>query len=112
MGGSKSYGCLVDVSKAFDTVDHSILLEKLLSRGLPNVFGTLSPQMVPDLAFTNQMKWCHLKCFQCLAGCSSGWSTFTYFVHSLHRWFAQGVVAIQCGLLLHGRILCRCSCIC
>ena len=31
---SKVYGCLVD---ALDTVDHSILLEKLLFRGLPNV---------------------------------------------------------------------------
>ena len=56
MGGPKSYGCLVDVSKAFNTVDHSILLEKLLSRGLPNVFGTLSPQMVPDPAFI-RTKW-------------------------------------------------------
>ena len=30
------YGCLIDASKAFDTVDHNILFEKLLTRGLPS----------------------------------------------------------------------------
>ena len=34
-GGSCVYGCLVDASKAFDSVDHTLLLEKLLKRGLP-----------------------------------------------------------------------------
>jgi len=35
VGGSRVYGCLVDASKAFDSVDHILLLEKLLRRGLP-----------------------------------------------------------------------------
>ena len=30
------YGCLTDASKTFDTVDHKILFEKLLTRGLPS----------------------------------------------------------------------------
>ena len=34
-GGSSVYGCLVDASKAFDTVDRTLLLEKLIERGLP-----------------------------------------------------------------------------
>ena len=38
-GGSKVYGCLVDASKGFDTVYHTILLDKLLSTGLPNVMA-------------------------------------------------------------------------
>ena len=29
------YSCLVDASKAFNTVDHTLLLEKLLRRNLP-----------------------------------------------------------------------------
>ena len=33
--GSKVYACLIDASKAFDLVDHSILSEKLLERNMP-----------------------------------------------------------------------------
>ncbi len=33
--GSKVYTCLVDASKAFDTVDHHVLFEKLLDRNMP-----------------------------------------------------------------------------
>ena len=32
---SKVYACLIDASKAFDLVDHSILFEKLLERNMP-----------------------------------------------------------------------------
>ena len=34
-GGSAVHGCLIDASKAFDTVDHILLLEKLIARNLP-----------------------------------------------------------------------------
>ena len=34
--GSEVYTCLMDMSKAFDTVQHSRLFEKLLHRGLPH----------------------------------------------------------------------------
>ena len=35
VGGSCVYSCLVDASKAFNTVDHTLLLEKLLRRNFP-----------------------------------------------------------------------------
>ena len=104
--GSKVYGYLVDASKAFDTVEHIILLEKLLSRGLPNVLV----RFLPDPVFI-RTKWNGLtsNAFSVSRGVrqGSGWSSFAYFVHSLHRQFAQGVVAFQCGLLL-GEYLCWC----
>ena len=34
-GGSKVYACLIDASKAFDLVDHSVLFKKLLQRNMP-----------------------------------------------------------------------------
>ena len=33
--GSKVYGCFLDASKAFDRVDHGLLFQKLVKRGLP-----------------------------------------------------------------------------
>ena len=33
--GSKVYACLIDASKAFNTVDHGILFPKLLERRMP-----------------------------------------------------------------------------
>ncbi len=36
-GDSKVYRCLIDATKTFDIVDHTILLEKLCIRGLPSV---------------------------------------------------------------------------
>ena len=35
VGGSCVYSCLIDASKAFGTVDHTLLLEKLLRKILP-----------------------------------------------------------------------------
>ena len=32
------YGCFIDITKAFDSVDHHILLEKLIDAGIPNIF--------------------------------------------------------------------------
>ena len=36
--GSIVYGCLLDCSKAFDTIEHSKLFEKLLDAGMPKLF--------------------------------------------------------------------------
>ena len=36
--GSIIYGCLLDCSKAFDTIEHSKLFEKLLNAGMPKLF--------------------------------------------------------------------------
>ena len=35
--GSEVFGCLMDMSKAFDTVQHSCLFQKLLDQGVPSV---------------------------------------------------------------------------
>ena len=39
--GSKVYACLIDASKAFDTVDHCILFRKLMKEGCPSPFSVL-----------------------------------------------------------------------
>ncbi len=39
--GSKVYACLIDASKAFDTVDHRILFDKLLERNMPNPLSVI-----------------------------------------------------------------------
>ena len=35
--GSKVPGCVLDASKAFDTVDHGLLFQKLAKRAIPPV---------------------------------------------------------------------------
>ena len=108
-GGSKVYGCLVDASKAFDTVDHSILLESYClevylmhwcafsSDGTrPSVYepnGMVSPQMLSvSLRVFVRVEFFHLPC-----------SLFTWTICSrschIPMWVATG------------RILCWCSCI-
>ena len=34
-GGSAVHGCLIDASKPFDNVDHTLLLKKLIAKDLP-----------------------------------------------------------------------------
>ena len=56
--GSVVYGCLTDALKAFDTVDHNILFEKLLTRGLPSPvlhFLSLWLVSIPTLAY--KVEW-------------------------------------------------------
>ena len=39
--GSDVYACVMDMKKAFDTVQHSVLFRKLLGRGIPPVYVLL-----------------------------------------------------------------------
>ena len=56
-GGSCVYGCLVDASKAFDTVDNTLLLEKLLKRDLP-MCCSFSAHLVSNATIEGEMEWC------------------------------------------------------
>ena len=43
--GSNVYGCVMDMSKAFDNVRHSVLFLKLVDKGIPAVFIRLLVMM-------------------------------------------------------------------
>ena len=39
--GSEVYTCVMDMTKAFDNVKHSILFEKLIHKGIPGIYVRL-----------------------------------------------------------------------
>ena len=49
-GGSDVYGCFVDIRKAFDSVNHSILVNKLVEYGIPKIYVNLV-----KFLYSNQM---------------------------------------------------------
>ena len=40
-GGSDVYSCFIDIKKAFDSVDHIILMDKLVNCGVPSIYVNL-----------------------------------------------------------------------
>ena len=36
--GTNVYGCVMDMTKAFDNVNHSVLFPKIINKGIPEVF--------------------------------------------------------------------------
>ena len=64
--GSSVLGCFLDASKAFDLVNHGILLQKLYDRGLPQtVMQFLSSWYITQQmsvrcgsSFSHSFQWC------------------------------------------------------
>ena len=53
--GSEVYACVMDMTKAFDNVKHSILFEKLIHKGIPGIYIRLLLVMY-DKQYVN-VKW-------------------------------------------------------
>ena len=49
------FGCCVDTFKAFDTVEHTLLLDKLLKRNLPICVVRF---LLSDTTFESEFEWC------------------------------------------------------
>ena len=103
--------CVWLPSKAFDTVDHTLLLEKFTEKELAYLCGSIFAHMVSDATFEGELEWCSIWCISCFVRSPTGECNFSHSVRSVYWWFALWTWTVW-GWLFLGWPVCGCTHLC